>query len=526
MIRNAKPGASVGTSGEDIFTRQSNEDRREQGNEKKIIADDARFNKLIKDSYDGILLLDKDLNVVYRSSSAERISGWNSSDGINSAMLALVHPADMQMVELVFRDVLVHPGLSITCTFQKKHFEGHFIWLECIFTNMLHEPDIYAIICNYRDISERKQSDELLQQTNRELFAYKYALDEAAIVTITDQKGVINHVNDNFCKISKYSREELMGQDLRIVNSGHHGKEYIRDMWVTIAKGKIWKGEFKNKAKDGTYYWVDNTIVPFLNKKGKPYKYVSIRTDITERKLAEEERNRITADLVHRNKGLEQYAYIISHNLRAPIANIQGLSNLLYDFERDGESTAVLNALSSSVNKLDKVILDLNQMLQLDTQVNDKAELVSLSSLVEDVRSDIGQMIVKNKVILTCNFDEVSEILILKSYLYSIFRNLIINSIKYQRAGTDPVISISSKMDGNMIAICFMDNGEGIDLSKYGSQLFGLYKRFNLNVEGKGMGLFMVKMQVENLGGRISVQSAVNEGTQFLIELPVKEKME
>ncbi|HEY5326423.1 MAG TPA: PAS domain-containing protein, partial [Mucilaginibacter sp.] len=255
---------------------------------------------------------------------------------------------------------------------------------------------------------------------------------------------------------------------------------------------------------------------------GNAVRRVGIMQDITERRLFELERISVLNDLIKRNSELEQFAYIISHNLRAPVANIIGASSVLNDPDLSAEEKEILNkGINVSVMRLDDVVKDLNDILEVKKDINTNKEIVRFAALVEDIKFSIADLINQHQIEIKCDFSKINELFILRTYLYSIFYNLISNSIKYRRPLVKSLIEIKSRMVKNKLELIFTDNGTGIDLKKNGGDIFGLYKRFHTDIEGKGMGLFMVKTQVETLGGKISVQSKENEGTEFKIEFEI-----
>ncbi|MGV3525980.1 MAG: CheR family methyltransferase [Candidatus Sericytochromatia bacterium] len=251
---------------------------------------------------------------------------------------------------------------------------------------------------------------------------------------------------------------------------------------------------------------------------GQRLKLIGTCQDITERKQAELERNQIILDLLTRKQALEQFAYIVSHNLRAPVANIMGLAQILIsDAERVPSQTPYLQGLERSAARLDEIICDLNTILQIRQGLHEKKTWVSCSELLEDLALSLEDLLKQENAVLQTDFSAQDSILTLKSYLYSVLHNLITNSLKFRSPKRDPIIEITSRVEQQRLILSVKDNGRGMDLERLGEQVFGLYKRFHPEVEGRGLGLFMVKSQVESLGGQIGLTSTPGEGTTFTL---------
>jgi PAS domain S-box-containing protein len=286
---------------------------------------------------------------------------------------------------------------------------------------------------------------------------------------------------------------------------------------VRSSHGIAYPATYRSRRRDGRYVWFEGVVANLIDDEQVKGVVANFR-DITERKELELQREQITLDLVERIKNLEQFAYIVSHNLRAPVANILGICNLLeLDEVSEPDREQALKHLFGTARRLDEVILDLNLILQMRQNISEKKQQIILEDLMNEVKASITSH--RQQVVISTRF-EVPSISTVKPYLYSVFYNLITNSIKYSREGVAPEIHITSEKANDRVKLRFIDNGMGIDLNAHGESIFGLYKRFHPGyAEGKGMGLFMTKTQVETLGGKISVNSRVNQGTEFIVEL-------
>jgi len=295
-------------------------------------------------------------------------------------------------------------------------------------------------------------------------------------------------------------------------------EKMLEDVWL----GEPIKYETNYPQADGSMHWYYIRLTPVKNKKEEITGLVVAIDNITVRKIEELEKDEIAKDLIYRNRDLEQFTYIVSHNVRSPVASLLGLTTILAEYDiTDKERKEMISGISISAHRLDEVIKDLIDILQVKKEWKERKEEVIFSKLVREIEPSIQQYFSNEKYTIKTDFALVNECYTLKKYLTSIFTNLIANSIKYRQLDVKPVIEISSELKRKKVVIIFRDNGLGFDLPKVKDQVFGLYRRFHFHVEGKGIGLFMVKTQVETLGGKITINSVVNKGTEFRIELPM-----
>ncbi len=298
-----------------------------------------------------------------------------------------------------------------------------------------------------------------------------------------------------------------------------HKKQRTLDMYHRVFEGEKFKLEDYYTLLDGKVLWFEMQLLPVKVNAGKINHMIVYLSDITKRKIVEIEKEKITADLLTRNKDLEQFSYIISHNLRLPIANIIGLiDNLAMNNFQGDERKEAMSAIHISARRLDDVVMDLNKILDVRIKDNEQKQVLKLSDILYDTTINLGFIIKKENALIESDFSQIDELFTVKSYLSSIFYNLMLNSIKYRNAALTPHIIIKSEIEDSKIVVTFIDNGLGMDIPKKSDELFGLYKRFHPQINGKGVGLYMVKLQVESLGGIISVTSKVNKGSTFTIE--------
>jgi len=417
--------------------------------------------------------------------------------------------------------------------------------------------DIYRVAGIAEDITERKHAESKLKKSTEELNFQKHALDEHAIVSTTGADGNITYANDKFCEISGYTRDELMGLNHRIIKSDEHPSEFYRDMWNTIGSGDVWQGEVKNRKKNGDYYWVKATMLPFMNDRGKPYQYVSIRTDITERKKAEKELKTYAFEmeqlaeerskqLIHADRmvTLGTLSAGVAHEINNPVGfvgnNLQIFEKLwdrtikVYLEKAKGnnedknlafvldEMPGMLKAMREGTRRIAKIVHNLGRFSRISKLTFEPTNICEIiETAVNFCRLDLT---VKHQVKIQLDLqNDIPNIKVSRQEMEQVLINLITNSGHAMEEITgrkELTLKIKASHVSNNIVIEIADNGHGMD-KKTLDNIFNPFFTTKDTGKGTGLGLSICRGIIEQHRGDITARSTLGEGTTFTITLPI-----
>ncbi|GAA3990545.1 PAS domain S-box protein [Hymenobacter antarcticus] len=469
---------------------------------------EAQLSLILDSINDACFSLDNDWKLTYLNNEAERLMGI-SREGALGVNLWKLYPEKAGGIYQQHYQRAIDTGETVRF---EAYFEREKLWLD-----VKAYPFANGLSVFITDITKRVANEKQLKL----LALVARGTDNG--VLITDARGRTEWVNEAFIKHTGYSREELVGRTPGVVLQGPETDpttmSFIRER---MQRQLPFSATILNYKKSGQKLWFAIDVTPVHDEAGQLTQYVAIQQNITYRKEAEASQAAMTQDLYRHNRDLQQFTYVISHNLRAPLANALGLATVLTKLDKNSDvfATALTN-LRQSMVQADDVLKDLNLVLS----IRDKKDMQALEPLV---MRDVCQQAVRDleEPLRECDGNVVLNIedqLVTRgnrAYLYSIFYNLLSNSIKYRSEERTLQVDIECYTgEHGGATITFTDNGSGFDMFKAGSDVFQLYKRFHTNQRGRGIGLFLVKTHVEAMGGKIEVASEVNFGTRFTIYL-------
>jgi len=369
-----------------------------------------------------------------------------------------------------------------------------------------------------QDITKQKEEEQRLKLLETVITQSKDSIVITEANSADSKIPKIVYINPAFSKMSGYSSDEVLGKTPKIFKGPKSNSGELKKLLNAIRRGEECLIETINYTKSHNEYWVRLSMIPIFNQEGDISHWISIQRDISEEKKLETEKEHLIRELTQNNKDLKQFSYITSHNLRAPLSNLIGLLNLIEDILiEDTELEEILNGFHKSTHLLNETINDLVKVIIIKDNPSMQKEEVSLSEVFENVFSQLSFQIELHKPIIKLKLDKVPVLETNKAYIESILLNLLTNSIKYKSENRKLKITVTAEQIDDNIYLTFKDNGIGIDLERNKDKVFGLYQRFHNYPDSKGLGLYLVKSQVESMGGTINIESEVNKGTLFTL---------
>ncbi len=371
-----------------------------------------------------------------------------------------------------------------------------------------------------QDITKRKEEEQRLKLLETVITNTK----DAVLITDSDISETpipkIVFVNQAFTIMSGFEYTDVVGKSPLLFYGEKSNREELEKLETCVRLKMECEIEIISYSKEGQEYWVRFSMVPVFNSENEHTHWISIQRDVTEQKLQEKEKEQLINELTQNNRDLRQFSYITSHNLRAPLSNLIGLLKLIEDIPLESkELEMIVDGFVKSTYLLNETISDLGKVVIIRDNPSIEKQAIPINESLDNVLNQINILVSSTKPKISLDIENGAVIYSNKAYFESILLNLLTNAIKYKSPERGLEIEISVKKDDKFTTVVFKDNGIGIDLDKYKGKIFGLYQRFHNYPDSKGLGLYLVKSQIESMGGGITIDSQVDQGTTFTIKL-------
>jgi PAS domain S-box-containing protein len=478
------------------------------GQRLRLLADEDRYRKLYEESPQPMWICSsRDKRLLSLNDAALALFGFTQAELRMKPLQTLVYEKDHYLLNL---HLLPDQHYEKAGIWRFKNEQGQVVYLDLVIHQIqFNEHAAKLVMAN--NLTDLIRTEEEKLRIHNELHHYKKALDRSAMLAVTDLHGNYIDVNNKFCDVSGYSRHELLGKNPRMLNSEHHPKSFWTNMYNSLQEAHVWRGEIRNKTKDGRFFWVDMSVVPVYDENNHIYKYMAIAYPITDRKMAE-----IRSDKIHRE--LMTFMYKASHNLRGPVATLSGLINVAQMEVQDPLSTRYIKMLGERANHLEFTLSELIAITKVKQEDLSLAPL-DFQALLDDTLLSFEKPIREHGVLVDLTIKTQKPFITDERLLRGILFYLIDNSIKF-RNNSEPRIRVVVEQQSGGILLTVADNGPGIDPAIQ-EKIYDMYYRGHEKSQGSGLGLYIVASIVERLCGYITLESSGNDdGATFRIFLP------
>ena len=485
----------------------------------KIKEHQNQIRLIFDNSTDGFLIIEKG-KVTFISPSYQKFLGFTEEelqDFPATEIFALMHPDDAEQAQEIIYGNLNNRVTTFTTRFRIRKKDGTYHWREDLANIIYNEDGSYSkYIINSRDIDERMQMEAQLIDSERQLRLITENTSDGVVV-IEDSK--LTYVSPSFYKMLGFTTGYYKQMTMQDVFANMHPEDAPKVKEIVYNGLAQQKSEFKyeHRFKDvhGIYHWREDSANVLYDANGKYTKYIVITRDITARKEAEKEKNRLYRITEKQNEKLINFTHIVSHDIRSHTSNLSMILDLYEETDSQEEKNEYFAMLKQSTNKLTDTIYFLNETVAIQSGLKSEKVLLNLREEIEKALIGINAVVKTSETDIQIQVEESITIEATQSYLESVIFNLLTNAIKYKSPERNPVITIKAVQTTDELVLSIADNGMGIDLGKNKEKIFGMYKTFHGNSDAVGLGLFMVKNHLESMGGRIEVESEVGVGTTF-----------